>query len=248
MVSLKSPLGAGVLLYCSLAATIQAGQVTLIWDANPEPNLGGYTVYYGQISRNYPSSVDVGNQTTYTLIGLQEGTTYYFAVKAYDITRMIHSDFSNEVSFNFPNTSWVGKAHLESPSLGSFESGIGLIRGWVCDTTLVEIQIDDGELWPAAYGTKRADTEAVCGDNNNGFGLTFNWNQVGDGPHTLRVFADRVEFAKVTFTVTTLGEQFLLGASSEYTLPDFPVAGKNVTVRWSEPHQNFVLSGFSGSQ
>jgi hypothetical protein len=139
-------------------------------------------------------------------------------------------------------------AHLESPSLGSLESGIGLIRGWVCDTTLVEIQIDDGELWPAAYGTKRPDTEAVCGDTNNGFGLTFNWNQVGDGPHTLRVFADRVEFAKVTFTVTTLGEQFLLGASREYTLPDFPVAGKNVTVRWSEPHQNFMLSGFSGSQ
>jgi regulation of enolase protein 1 (concanavalin A-like superfamily) len=42
--------------------------------------------------------VDVGLKTTYTLVNLQEGATYYFAVKAYDKVRTIESGFSNEVS------------------------------------------------------------------------------------------------------------------------------------------------------
>ena len=79
-------------------AFIQTGQATLTWDANTEPILGGYQLYYGQASGNYTASVDVGKQTSYTLTGLEEGKTYYFAVKAYDSTRKIWSDFSNEVS------------------------------------------------------------------------------------------------------------------------------------------------------
>jgi len=44
--------------------------------------------------------------------------------------------------------------------------------------------------------------------------------------------------------VTTLGVDFLRGVSSEYTLPNFPQAGRSVTVRWSQPHQNFVIVGY----
>jgi len=135
-------------------------------------------------------------------------------------------------------------ANLESPQQGSFESGIGLIRGWICQANKVEVQIDGGERQRVAYGTTRTDTAGVCGDANNGFGYTFNWNALGTGNHTLRAFADDAEFANVTFTVTTLGVDFLEGASGEYTLPNFPQAGKNVTVRWAEPHQNFVIVNY----
>ena len=131
-------------------------------------------------------------------------------------------------------------ANLESPYPGSFESGIGLIRGWICQANTVEVQIDGGERQRVAYGTTRKDTIGVCGDDNNGFGYTFNWNALGTGSHTLRAFADGTEFGNVNFTVTTLGVDFLQGASGEYTLPNFPQAGRNVTVRWAEPHQNFV--------
>jgi hypothetical protein len=95
-----------------------------------------------------------------------------------------------------------------------------------------------------AYGTTREDTAAVCGDTDNGFGYTFNWNRLGNGKHSLRAFADGAEFANVAFTVTTLGVEYLQGASGEYPLSNFPQAGKTVTVRWSEPHQNFVIVGF----
>ena len=136
-------------------------------------------------------------------------------------------------------------AKLESPEQGSFESGIGLIRGWVCDAGSVEIQINDGSRQRVAYGSRRADTIDVCGHANTGFGYTFNWNHLGDGTHTLRAFADGREFAQAQFSVTTLGVEYLEGVSGEYPLTDFPEAGRGVTVRWSQPHQNFVISGAS---
>ncbi len=137
-----------------------------------------------------------------------------------------------------------GRAYLESPQQGSFESGVSLIRGWVCEAEKVEVQIDGGERQIVAYGTTRKDTVKVCGDANNGFGVTYNWNNIGDGTHRLQAYADGVAFADVRFTVTTLGVDYLEGVSGEYTLSDFPQPGKHVTVRWAEPHQNFVISNF----
>lgn len=140
----------------------------------------------------------------------------------------------------------VSRARLESPSEGSFASGVGLIRGWVCDATTVEVEMDGGERWLTAYGTRREDTMAVCGDSDNGFGLTFNWNRLGEGSHTLRAFADGVAFAKVSFTVTTLGQEYLHGVDGESTLSDFPLPLESVTVKWSETQQNFMFVAVNG--
>jgi hypothetical protein len=232
---------AGVLGYLSGVSVAQAVQITLAWDPSPSPNVGGYILYHGHASRNYTDSVDVGDQTQYTLTDLETGTTYYFAIVAYDTTQTIRSDFSNEVYYPALTTS--PKANLESPTQGSFESGIGLIRGWVCQAGAVEIQIDGGARVQAAYGTTRDDTVDTCGDADNGFGYTFNWNRLGDGSHNLRAFADGVEFANVNFTVTTLGVEYLQGVSGEFILSNFPATGNDIAVRWSEPHQNFVIVG-----
>jgi hypothetical protein len=134
------------------------------------------------------------------------------------------------------------RARLESPTQGSFESGIGLIRGWVCQAERVEVRLNGGSLQRIAYGTERLDTAGVCGTPNTGFGLTFNWNALGDGVHNLRAFADGVEFAHVNFAVTTLGGEFLTGLRRQYSLGDFPSAGQTTEVRWSQPHQNFVVA------
>ena len=68
---------------------------------------------------------------------------------------------------------------LENPGPASFQSGIGLLSGWVCDAAVVELEINGGPRVVAAYGTDRADTAAVCGDTDNGFGLLFNWKPAG---------------------------------------------------------------------
>ena len=136
----------------------------------------------------------------------------------------------------------AARSQLESPTQGSSESGVGLIRGWACDARKVEISIDGGPRQATAYGTPRTDTQATCGDTDNGFGLTFNWNTLSAGVHQLQAFADNVEFAKVTFAVTNLGAEFLTGINQEIALESFPSAGERTTVRWSTPDQNFTLA------
>ncbi len=96
---------------CITSSVSWAAQVTVAWDqpltnqdGTPLADLAGYQLYYGQSSRNYQSTIDVGNQTSYTLSGLEAGQTYYFAVTAYDTFRN-ESDFSNEVSVTIPSSS-----------------------------------------------------------------------------------------------------------------------------------------------
>ena len=90
-------------IFCFLSIVFAAGgncaQVTLAWDANSEPNIAGYKVYYGTASRVYNWYFDVGNVTTYSVTGLTDGSTYYFAATAYD-TSGVESTYSSEVSYN----------------------------------------------------------------------------------------------------------------------------------------------------
>ena len=92
-----------VLLYSPCCAST----VSLSWDANSEPTLAGYRVYYKADSSTLPfdgtaavegtSPVNVHNQTTATISGLDPNKTYFFAVTAYDSSGL-ESSYSNIVS------------------------------------------------------------------------------------------------------------------------------------------------------
>jgi len=80
--------------------------VTLQWNAdavttNPGTNPVGYHMWVGTSSGNYTESIDEGNVTTGTVIGLAPATTYYFAVTAYNAAG-VDSPYSNEVSYQAP--------------------------------------------------------------------------------------------------------------------------------------------------
>ena len=139
-----------------------------------------------------------------------------------------------------------GSRVLENPQPRSFQSGMGVLSGFVCEASRIDIIFDTGAPREAHYGTSREDTVGVCGDADNGFGLLINWNLLGDGEHTVRALADDVEFASVTFVVTTLGVEFLTGASGAYPLIDFPQPGTTIIVRWQESLQNFFVEGVEG--
>ena len=62
-----------------------ATTAALAWNANAESDLAGYKVYSGTSSGQYGASVDVGKATSYQFSNLKLGTTYYFAVTAYDV-------------------------------------------------------------------------------------------------------------------------------------------------------------------
>jgi hypothetical protein len=73
----------------------------LEWDSTPDPNIAGYRVYSGEMSRNYTHFVDVGLATSVPLTNLSAGVTHYLAVTAYD-TNQVESPWSDEVWFTVP--------------------------------------------------------------------------------------------------------------------------------------------------
>ena len=81
----------------------RAGQATLNWNANGESDLGGYYLHYGTQSGNYSQVVNVGNVTTHLLTSLTDGISYYFSVRAYDLSENV-SPYSAEVSMVVTDT------------------------------------------------------------------------------------------------------------------------------------------------
>lgn len=68
--------------------------LTLKWDPNPEPDIAGYTVYYGRTSGVYTPLQTVTASTA--TVKVQDGTVFYFAVTAFN-SAGLESPFSEEV-------------------------------------------------------------------------------------------------------------------------------------------------------
>ncbi len=90
-------------LFSQFPGGSHAADASLQWDANTESDLAGYRVYYGTASKNYTSSINVGNWTSCTVSGLTAGKTYYFSATAYD-TGGLESGYSGEVAYTVPGT------------------------------------------------------------------------------------------------------------------------------------------------
>lgn len=99
-----------------------AADATLSWYPSNDPTVFGYKIHYGMTSGSYGHSINVGNQTTYTVSGLGNGT-YYFAVTAYDASGN-QSAFSNEASKTFTG---VQASDTSSSSGGNVSGGCGMI-------------------------------------------------------------------------------------------------------------------------
>lgn len=129
--------------------------VTLDWQPNTEPDLAGYKLFYGQASGEYQAVLEAGMDTTITLVGLLEQTTYYFALKAFD-TWGNESDFSEEIFHT------VQESGDEGLSLITPDGGENLVPAslfeiqWEADTTIAKIRIwlssDAGRSWELVKG------------------------------------------------------------------------------------------------
>ena len=142
-----------------------------------------------------------------------------------------------------PLLAWAG---LENPPSESVRGGVGVVSGWICDAEELEVSFDDGPRVFVPYGSERADTKSVCGDTDNGFAMLMNYNNLGNGKHTLTLYVNgRVETTR-TFTVVTLGEEFLRGVNGigQIVLSD----GKVVTVQWDEAIQGFKIVRYALNQ
>ena len=80
-------------------ATTTGETATLSWNANSEPDLQGYKIYLATTSGGYGAPITTlpMDVTSYTVTGLETGTTYFFSVTAYNSSGA-ESSFSNEVT------------------------------------------------------------------------------------------------------------------------------------------------------
>ena len=142
-----------------------------------------------------------------------------------------------------PGSPAAVRGALENPGPNSFQSGVGVLSGWVCEADTVEIAIGDFAPQLAAYGTERLDTESVCGDSDNGFGLLFNWNRLGDGEHAVVAFVDEEELGRATVRVTTLGGGVPAGGGGRVYGRGLPHAGRDGDVGMATESTEFCDCG-----
>ncbi len=106
-----------------------AADVTLQWDANTEPDLAGYRLYYKTGSSGAPydgtgategaSPIDAENVTEFTLHSLSDTEVYFFVVTAHD-TEDLESEYSNEVTASTEPTPTPTPTAAESDGGGCF--------------------------------------------------------------------------------------------------------------------------------
>jgi hypothetical protein len=76
-----------IAIFCVSSVAFADSTIRVTWLANSEPDLGGYYLYFGTSSGNYGPPVHIQpNITTYTLEDLTEGTMYYIALSAHDLS------------------------------------------------------------------------------------------------------------------------------------------------------------------
>src|SRR3989442_5140630 len=162
---------------CSLApAVANAAQVALAWDANTDPDLAGYKLYYGLSSGSYQSSVDVGNLTSYTLSGLLDGRIYYFAATAYNLN-LNESGFSNEVSKAIADVT-PPTVSMTAPAAGATVSGTMTVSASATDNVgIVGVQL---KLDGVNLGAE---------DTTNAYSISWNSTLAANGTHTLTAVA-----------------------------------------------------------
>jgi len=180
----------------SVTQSVYGLDVTLAWDANTEPDLAGYKLYYKTDAAGPPytgtgategdSPIDVFDVTQCTVHGLANGVTYYFVVTAYD-SENNESGYSNEVS-----TSETATVSITSPENGFFVNASNYtaypIEGRAEASATVEIFANDTSL-----GT----TTAL---SNGTWTLTADFTPCTEGPITLTAKSNGTTSNAVTGT------------------------------------------------
>ena len=143
--------------------------------------------------------------------------------------------------------------NLEIPAPDSTVNGVGIISGWSCLGGELKAEIiDAGEVVDTVvlnHGSSRTDTEGVCGDSNNGFSATVNWNHYAQGAKTIRLIRNGEEAESNEFSILRLSDdEFLTGASGMCVVNNFPDAGQDTTIEWDESRQGFFPTGIRDSQ
>ena len=97
-------LASTAILYCSIT---EAEEISLVWDANTEPDLAGYRLYESDTPGPPYKRVEINGQEVSIPAGTEivtietYGSIKYYVLTAYD-TEGLESGYSNEVEYKAP--------------------------------------------------------------------------------------------------------------------------------------------------
>ena len=214
-------------------------------DVLANTDLPSWSTYAGPWNPRQPDLHRVLIHEVGHLVGLDHPDDHGQAVRAImnngsTEERLQPDDIAGIRAIYGPTQATQTKGTLENPGPNATKTGIGIISGWVCDANRVEVEVK-GSRFAAAYGTDRGDTQSVCGDADNGFVVLVNWNIFGAGTHRIRLLADDRELVSRSVTVKTFGTERLTGKSGTWTLDDWPTAGTETVISWTEALQNIEI-------
>lgn len=207
-----------IAMVCLFATTDTfAKDYSFTWSANPEP-VQGYKLYYkkggiqgapfdGTGATQGPSPITIGKQTTFTISGLDENTTYYFALTAVNGTE--ESGFSNIVAVNVTST----------------------------DTTPTTLVPPTAVISPLSQNGVAPFSPVFDGSQSTGSNISFKWSFGDGGTSTATMVSHTYQAAgtyTATLTVTDEGgkTQFdskLITVSAPPISPTVPEATPTVT-------------------
>ena len=105
---------------------IGGGQLKITWEHNPETDIAGYHLYYGDFNGySFSDSVNVGNDTSYTLTGISVFDT--IAVTAYDSAYSIANENTSTITndnMTNGNESWFTYAESECSTINLAMSSV----------------------------------------------------------------------------------------------------------------------------
>ena len=241
-------------------STIQTGVGCLPFSCfgeEPDPTSGAYLPQVGCTYTFFSIGIATDKDGTFeaTTEAVEQGTyeeVEWDADRGLVVARTRStSTVTSAVTFNIPEEDRPARdVTIEVPAEGSTMNGVDLISGWSClgGELAAEFRNAAGEVlgtFPLAHGTARADTESACGDTDNGFSATMNWNLLGPGTRTIRLIQNGEELASQTFSVVAFEEEFITGASGMCSVDDFPTAGQGVTLEWDESQQRFAVTAIN---
>ncbi len=185
------------------AALARAADVTLAWDANPDPAVTGYKIYYGTASGTYAYFVDVGNSTTVRISNLTAGTTYYFTATDYNSLKQ-ESAYSNEVQYTIPQQTCT---FTLSPISQSYTSSGG--------AGSVTVTSQSGCSWTAASGASW---------------ITITSGSAGSGTGAVYYsVAPKTDAGSRTGTMTVAGQTFTVTQSGVTSTTNYTITASAAT-------------------
>ncbi len=232
---------------------VQAAQVTLAWDAN-NPTPDGYRVFqrldgasYDYSSPVWPQAGDDATQTTCTIAGLADNTTYHYVVRAY--VGGVESGDSNEATYQsgppvvstFTLTATAGANGSISPGTVTVNSG-------------------GSQTFTMVPATSYHVADVVVDGSSVGARSTFTFSNVNQD-HTISANFAPDAADPDTYTITATGgangtispsgavhvdsgasQSFIIAADSGYTIVDLMVDGVSQPIANSYTFRNVTAA------